>query len=171
MTSSDFVAEANVMKNLKHKNLLGLVSVSTTKEPILIITELMVNGALNKYLMRRDQEKDLVRVEDLINMAAQVADGMAYLDMKKFVHRDLAARNVLVGENHHVKVADFGLAKIITKGGENAFDTSSKFAVKWTAPEAFLGNFSIKSDVWSFGILLSEIITHGKQPYPRKQSF
>ena len=93
---------------------------------------------------------------------------MAYLESVNFIHRDLAARNVLVGENNICKVADFGLARVM-KHTEDAYTArqGAKFPIKWTAPEAaMMSQFSVKSDVWSFGILLAEIITYGRIPYP-----
>uniref|UniRef100_A0A8C4RTH5 Tyrosine-protein kinase n=1 Tax=Erpetoichthys calabaricus TaxID=27687 RepID=A0A8C4RTH5_ERPCA len=106
-----------------------------------------------------------------VDMAAQIASGMAYLEMKNYIHRDLAARNVLVGENNTCKVADFGLARTENESVYEAKE-GCKFPVKWTAPEAIsLSQFTIKSDVWSFGILLYEIITYGKMPYPGMVNF
>ena len=73
---------------------------------------------------------------------------------------------VLVGENNIVKIADFGLARII-KEDEYEARVGARFPIKWTAPEAAnYSKFSIKSDVWSFGILLTELITYGRIPYP-----
>ncbi|XP_049323350.1 tyrosine-protein kinase FRK-like [Astyanax mexicanus] len=118
-----------------------------------------------------------LRVPDQIEMAAQVAAGMAYLELQNYIHRDLAARNVLVGENNVCKVADFGLARVFNRENNNCYNEDEEniyeategtyFLVKWTAPEAIRENkFTIKSDVWSFGILLYEIMTFGQMPYP-----
>uniref|UniRef100_A0A8C9FZD5 Protein kinase domain-containing protein n=1 Tax=Pavo cristatus TaxID=9049 RepID=A0A8C9FZD5_PAVCR len=88
---------------------------------------------------------------------------MAYLESQNYIHRDLAARNVLVGEHSVYKVADFGLARVFKSYYSRP---ETKLPVKWTAPEAIRYNkFSVKSDVWSFGILVFEIITYGKMPY------
>ena len=92
--------------------------------------------------------------------------GMAYLEEHSYIHRDLAARNVLVGEGNVCKVADFGLARVIKEDIYNPRE-GTKFPIKWTAPEAALYNrFSIKSDVWSFGVVIAEVITRGAMPYP-----
>lgn len=101
-----------------------------------------------------------------IDIAAQIACGMAYLESQNYIHRDLAARNILVGEGNNVKIADFGLARVI-KDDEYEARVGARFPIKWTAPEAANYNrFTIKSDVWSFGILLTEIVTFGRLPYP-----
>ena len=98
-------------------------------------------------------------------MGAQVTAGMAYLEEKSYVHRDLAARNILVTENLICKVKSFSMVRVLSEGIYEAH-TGEKFPVKWTALEAALYNrFTIKSDVWSFGILLYELITYGHFPY------
>ena len=151
------------MKKLRHPKLIQLYAVCTDSEPIYIVTELMKNGALLDYL--HDKGKAL-QMQQLVDMAAQAAAGMAYLESESFIHRDLAARNVLVGENNICKIADFGLARVIETDLYTARE-GAKFPIKWTAPEAAMMNkFSIKSDVWSFGILLVEVVTYGRIPYP-----
>lgn len=96
----------------------------------------------------------------------QVAKGMHHLEINGYIHRDLAARNVLVTGALVCKVADFGLARVI-QDDEYCAREGAKFPIKWTAPEAALYNrFTIKSDVWSFGILTYEAITLGRTPYP-----
>ena len=91
---------------------------------------------------------------------------MAYLEEHSYIHRDLAARNILVGEGNVCKVADFGLARVIKEDIYNPRE-GTKFPIKWTAPEAALYNrYTIKSDVWSYGVLVYEIMTRGSMPYP-----
>ncbi|KFP02670.1 Tyrosine-protein kinase Blk, partial [Calypte anna] len=98
-------------------------------------------------------------------LCKQVAEGMAYIERMNSIHRDLRAANILVSEYLCCKIADFGLARIIEN--EYLAQEGAKFPIKWTAPEAInFGVFTIKSDVWSFGILLTEIITYGRIPYP-----
>ena len=164
MGASKFLEEAALMKKLRHQNLIQLYAVCTKEKPIYIITEFMKHGSLLGYL--RGDGRSL-KLPQLINIGTQVAAGMAYLEEKDYIHRDLAARNILVGENLICKVADFGLARVINEDIYEAH-TGAKFPIKWTAPEAAIySHFTIKSDVWSFGILLYELITYGRIPYPK----
>lgn len=165
MNPSDFKAEAALMRNINHPKLIQLYALCTTEEPIYIITELMTNGSLLDYLQTPTGKR--LQIDSQIYIAAQIADGMAYLESRNYIHRDLAARNVLVGENNECKVADFGLARVLKDLNIYAAREGTKFPIKWTAPEAAIFNkFSVKSDVWSFGIVLTEIVTHGRTPYP-----
>uniref|UniRef100_A0A1I8Q325 Tyrosine-protein kinase n=1 Tax=Stomoxys calcitrans TaxID=35570 RepID=A0A1I8Q325_STOCA len=166
MNAKSFLSEAQTMKKLCHPNLIQLYAVCTVEEPIYIITELMKHGSLLDYLRSTANKWRSIRMRVLVDMAAQIAAGMAYLESQNYIHRDLAARNVLVGDNDIVKIADFGLARLI-KENETQADDCGRFPVKWTAPEAAIDSkFSIKSDVWSFGILLTELVTYGHIPYP-----
>ena len=163
MSALEFMQEAALMKKLRHQKLIQLYAVCTKEEPIYIVTELMKHGSLLEYL--RGDGRSL-KLPQLIDMSAQVASGMAYLEEQNYIHRDLAARNILVGDHMICKVADFGLARVIDEEIYEAH-TGAKFPIKWTAPEAALYNrFSIKSDVWSFGIVIYETVTYGRFPYP-----
>uniref|UniRef100_A0A670ZA65 Tyrosine-protein kinase n=1 Tax=Pseudonaja textilis TaxID=8673 RepID=A0A670ZA65_PSETE len=164
MEVEEFLKEAAVMKEVKHPNLVQLLGVCTREPPFYIITEFMTYGNLLDFL--RDCNRQEVNAVVLLYMATQISSAMEYLEKKNFIHRDLAARNCLVGENHLVKVADFGLSRLMT-GDTYTAHAGAKFPIKWTAPESLAYNkFSIKSDVWAFGVLLWEIATYGMSPYP-----
>ncbi|XP_012870974.1 PREDICTED: Abelson tyrosine-protein kinase 2 [Dipodomys ordii] len=146
MEVEEFLKEAAVMKEIKHPNLVQLLGVCTLEPPFYIVTEYMPYGNLLDYL--RECNREEVTAVVLLYMATQISSAMEYLEKKNFIHRDLAARNCLVGENHVVKVADFGLSRLMT-GDTYTAHAGAKFPIKWTAPESLAYNtFSIKSDVW-----------------------
>ncbi|KFW78836.1 Tyrosine-protein kinase Lyn [Manacus vitellinus] len=164
MSVQAFLEEANLMKTLQHDKLVRLYAVVTKEEPIYIITEFMAKGSLLDFL--KSDEGSKLLLPKLIDFSAQIAEGMAYIERKNYIHRDLRAANVLVSDLLMCKIADFGLARVI-EDNEYTAREGAKFPIKWTAPEAInYGSFTIKSDVWSFGILLYEIVTYGKIPYP-----
>lgn len=164
MEVEKFLEEAAIMKKLRHPKLVTLFAVCTRQEPIYIVTELMQNGCLLNYL--RNDAGTTLKFNHLLDIGAQVADGMRYVEREQHIHRDLAARNILVGENNMVKIGDFGLARAINEETYEA-KQGAKFPIKWTAIEAAMyGKFTIKSDVWAFGILLVELVTYGANPYP-----
>lgn len=164
MTKEKFLLEADVMKRLSHPKLVQLYAVCTEEEPFYIVTELVQNGNLRDYL-RRDKGTT-INTKILMDMALQIADGMKYIEAKNYIHRDLAARNILVGNPiNMVKIGDFGLARAIDEDIYTS-ETGARLPIRWTALEGInLHLFTIKSDVWAFGILLVEMFTQGALPY------
>uniref|UniRef100_A0A8D3BYU1 Tyrosine-protein kinase n=1 Tax=Scophthalmus maximus TaxID=52904 RepID=A0A8D3BYU1_SCOMX len=163
MSPEAFLQEAQIMKKLRHDKLVPLYAV-VSEEPIYIVTEYMGKGSLLDFLKEGDGK--YLKLPQLVDMASQIADGMAFIERMNYIHRDLRAANILVADNLVCKIADFGLARLI-EDNEYTARQGAKFPIKWTAPEAALyGRFTIKSDVWSFGILLTELVTKGRVPYP-----
>ncbi|XP_051501869.1 tyrosine-protein kinase SRK2-like [Myxocyprinus asiaticus] len=164
VSSPNIKTEIEIMKELCHKRLLKLYGVCTIDKPIWIITELMKNGSLKKFLISHKEQQDL-EFPLLMDFAVQITEGMIYLE-NKIVHRDLRADNILLTDMQSCKIADFGLAELSLTGNQRS-SSDMKVPVKWMAPEIFENKcYTSKSDVWSFGILLTEIVTYGDDPYP-----
>lgn len=151
--------------------MVKLLGVVTSGQPTLVIMELMANGDLKKYLRGHrpdgcDEANPPPRLERILQMAIEIADGMAYLATKKFVHRDLACRNCMVAEDLTVKVGDFGMTRDIYERDYYRKGSKGLLPVRWMAPESLKdGVFSSFSDVWSYGVVLWEMVTFASQPY------
>ncbi|KAG5274306.1 hypothetical protein AALO_G00134630 [Alosa alosa] len=160
----DFLSEASIMGQFDHQNIIHLEGVVTKFKPSMIITEYMENGALDIYL--RDHDGELSSYQ-LVGMLSGIAAGMKYLSDMNYVHRDLAARNVLVNSNLECKVSDFGLSRVLEDYPEGTYTTTGgKIPIRWTAPEAIAyRQFTSASDVWSFGIVMWEVMAYGERPY------
>ena len=162
-----FLKEANILKKLHHDNIIQLHGVCTKEYPFYIVTELMETGNLKAYLNHHNRMGWNLTPSEMIDIAVQVANGMIYLGEQDYIHCDLNAENILVGEYNTIKIANFHLARHLSGNKYCTLEEGTRFAIKWTAPEGFTSNrLSIKSDVWSFGILLWELVTKGSQPYP-----
>ncbi|CDW57003.1 ephrin type A receptor 4 A [Trichuris trichiura] len=158
----DFLAEASIMGQFDHPNVVQLKGIVTHTDPAMIVAEYLENGSLDCFVM-----KNRLETLQLVHMLCDVANGMKYLSDKGFIHRDLAARNILVDAKTVCKIADFGLSRVPTDSDEQAYTTKGgKIPVRWTAPEAIAyRKFTSASDVWSFGIVMWEVLSYGERPY------
>ncbi|XP_013381944.1 proto-oncogene tyrosine-protein kinase receptor Ret-like [Lingula anatina] len=191
----DLLSEYQLLKEVSHPNVIKLLGACTDLGPFYMIVEFCEHGSLRNYL-RESREKDslylqdkrsvtsesilqteiqigqdtgddVVTARDLISFAWQIAKGMQYLSEMKVVHRDLAARNILVSVGKILKISDFGLSRDVYEEDTYTKRSRGRVPVKWMAPESLYDHiYTTKSDVWSYGIVLWEIVTLGATPYP-----
>ncbi|CAI5780927.1 tyrosine-protein kinase receptor UFO isoform X2 [Podarcis lilfordi] len=171
----DFLSEAVCMKDFDHPNVMKLIGVclqNTESEgypsPVVILP-FMKHGDLHSFLLysRLGESPVYLPTQTLVKFMTDIASGMEYLSSKNFIHRDLAARNCMLNESMTACVADFGLSKKIYNGDYYRQGRISKMPVKWIAIESLADRvYTIKSDVWSFGVTMWEIATRGQTPYP-----
>lgn len=165
----DFLREASIMKQFDTFHVVKLMGVVSSTTPVYVVMEYMENGDLKDFLRSQreiHQRENKSIVDGIYLMAAQIADGMAYLASRKFIHRDLAARNCMVGENRVVKIGDFGLTRDVYANDYYRRDTQGRLPVRWMAPESLSDNlYTSASDVWSYGIVVWEMVTFSAYPY------
>ncbi|KAM6157289.1 proto-oncogene tyrosine-protein kinase receptor Ret isoform 10-T10 [Erethizon dorsatum] len=180
----DLMSEFNLLKQVNHPHVIRLYGACSQDGPLLLIVEYAKYGSLRGFL--RDSRKvgpgyvgsrnsgaldhpdeRALTMGDLISFAWQISRGMQYLAEMKLVHRDLAARNILVAEGRKMKISDFGLSRDVYEEDSYVKRSKGRIPVKWMAIESLFDHiYTTQSDVWSFGVLLWEIVTLGGNPYP-----
>uniref|UniRef100_A0A8C4MH64 Tyrosine-protein kinase receptor n=1 Tax=Equus asinus asinus TaxID=83772 RepID=A0A8C4MH64_EQUAS len=173
----DFQREAELLTMLQHQHIVRFFGVCTEGRPLLMVFEYMRHGDLNRFLRSHGPDAKLLTggedvapgplgLGQLLAVASQVAAGMVYLAGLHFVHRDLATRNCLVGQGLVVKIGDFGMSRDIYSTDYYRVGGRTMLPIRWMPPESILyRKFTTESDVWSFGVVLWEIFTYGKQPW------
>uniref|UniRef100_A0A8C6UVW2 receptor protein-tyrosine kinase n=1 Tax=Neogobius melanostomus TaxID=47308 RepID=A0A8C6UVW2_9GOBI len=166
---NDFLKEVKILSRLKDSNIIRLLGVCVSSDPLCMVTEYMESGDLNQYLSQRvlldksgpSHSSPTISYPALISMASQIASGMKFLASLKFVHRDLATRNCLI------KIADFGMSRNLYAGDYYRIQGRAVLPIRWMAWECILmGKFTTASDVWAFGVTLWEMLSVcQEQPY------
>ncbi|XP_057714988.1 tyrosine-protein kinase receptor [Corythoichthys intestinalis] len=171
----DFLMEALIMSKFNHENIVRCIGVSLNILPRFILLELMTGGDMKSFLRQNRPQRGRaasLSMHELLQMARDIARGCRYLEENHFIHRDIAARNCLLtcpGVERVAKIGDFGMARDIYRASYYRKGGRAMLPVKWMPPEAFMeGIFTCKTDTWSFGVLLWEILSLGYMPYPCK---
>lgn len=164
---SKLVKATEVMTQLQHPHLIHVYGMG--KNPLFIVTELVKGRDLRDHLCIRKYEGNPLAVSECVDISAQIASGMAYLEQHNFPHCSLCSQSVYIIEGLETapvcKISDHGL--LLASSYEDFFGCTIRPHPYWTAPEAITHNlFNIKSDVWSYGIILYQIMSGGRSPYP-----
>ncbi|KAL4347186.1 hypothetical protein GQ457_17G002160 [Hibiscus cannabinus] len=155
----EFAQEIFIMRKVRHKNVVQFIGACTKPPNLYIVTEFMSGGSVYDYLHK---QKGVFKLPSVLKVAIDVSKGMNYLHQNNIIHRDLKAPNLLMDENEVVKVADFGVARVKAQSGVMTAETGT---YRWMAPEVIEHKpYDHKADVFSFGIVLWELLT-GKLPY------
>uniref|UniRef100_A0A8C2PR14 Receptor protein-tyrosine kinase n=1 Tax=Cyprinus carpio TaxID=7962 RepID=A0A8C2PR14_CYPCA len=158
----EFMDEALIMASMEHPHLVRLLGVCLSPT-IQLVTQLMPHGCLLDYV---HEHQENIGSQLLLNWCVQIAKGMMYLEERRLVHRDLAARNVLVKSPNHIKITDFGLARLLETDKKEYSADGGKMPIKWMALECIhYRKFTHQSDVWSYGVTIWELMTFGGKPY------
>ncbi|XP_027018432.1 NT-3 growth factor receptor [Tachysurus fulvidraco] len=174
----DFQREAELLTNLQHEHIVKFYGVCVDGDPLIMVFEYMKHGDLNKFLRAHGPDATILvdghpmqsngelGLSQMLHIATQIAAGMVYLSSQHFVHRDLATRNCLVGNGLLVKIGDFGMSRDIYSMDYYRVGGHTMLPIRWMPPESIMyRKFSTESDVWSFGVIMWEIFTYGKQPW------
>lgn len=157
-----FMKEARLMRKYSHPHIVRIIGLAIHAHPLMILMEICPHGSLLSYLRKN---KGKISLTERLRFCIESADGLAYLEKKQCLHRDIAARNCLLSLTDQIKISDFGLSD--DKRTEMHDDTLGKVPVKWLAPEVMQDKlYSLKSDVWAYGVLMWEIYADGVDPYP-----
>ncbi|CAK7346099.1 unnamed protein product [Dovyalis caffra] len=155
----EFAQEVFIMRKVRHKNVVQFIGACTRPPSLCIVTEFMSGGSMYDFLHK---QKGSLNLQSLLRVAIDVSKGMHCLHENKIIHRDLKAANLLMDGNGVVKVADFGVARVQDQSGVMTAETGT---YRWMAPEVIEHKpYDHKADVFSFGIVLWELLT-GKLPY------
>uniref|UniRef100_A0A0E0IN43 non-specific serine/threonine protein kinase n=1 Tax=Oryza nivara TaxID=4536 RepID=A0A0E0IN43_ORYNI len=155
----EFAQEVYIMRKVRHKNVVQFIGACTKPPNLCIVTEYMSGGSVYDYLHKH---KGVFKLPALLGVVMDVSKGMSYLHQNNIIHRDLKTANLLMDENGTVKVADFGVARVKAQSGVMTAETGT---YRWMAPEVIEHKpYDHKADVFSFGILMWELLT-GKIPY------
>ncbi|XP_066573674.1 ephrin type-A receptor 10 [Amia ocellicauda] len=158
-----FLSEAGILGQFDHPNIIRLEGVITRGNTMMIVVECMANGVLDSFLRKHEGQFTVIQ---LVGMLCGIASGMKYLTEMGYIHKGLAAHKVLVNSSLVCKVSGFRPSE--EEKIEAVYTTlhGGKSAVLWTAPEAIqYHRFSSASDVWSFGIVMWEVMSYGERPY------
>lgn len=168
----NFKREISILANLQDINILCMIGVSASEEPRFMLFEYYTDMDLYRFLIENASKlsglipSDLSEYNVLLDFALQISSGMDFLVENNFVHRDLAARNVYVAEDNIVKISNLGIGSYKYPGDYSWVHSSALLPVRWMAPEALNTlQFSHRTDVWSYGVLLWELYSFGSQPY------